>query len=169
LLSKFGNSNTNEHIELVERFIRLFGSGALDCLISDREFVGDRWLNYLNDNSMRCYIRIRENFWVLQLYNRKYLKISLLCINLSLSNCRVNHRIVSLNRQLCYLSALKEKDKNENPDLQIFISFDKPKNALAIYKERWQIETAFRALKTSGFNIEDTHLIEIDRIEKLFA
>ena len=44
-----------------------------------------------------------------------------------------------------------------------------PENAQEIYKERWQIETAFRALKSSGFNIEDTHLTDIDRIEKLFA
>jgi hypothetical protein len=27
----------------------------------------------------------------------------------------------------------------------------------------------FRALKSSGFNIEDTHLTDIDRIDKLFA
>jgi len=27
----------------------------------------------------------------------------------------------------------------------------------------------FNALKTSGFNIEDTHLTDIDRINKLFA
>ena len=27
----------------------------------------------------------------------------------------------------------------------------------------------FKALKTSGFNIEDTHLTDIDRIKKLFA
>lgn len=38
-----------------------------------------------------------------------------------------------------------------------------------IYKERWQIETAFRALITSGFNIEETHLQDIERIEKLFT
>jgi len=53
--------------------------------------------------------------------------------------------------------------------LQIVISFNKPENAPEIYKERWQIETAFSALKTSGFNIEDTRLTEIERIEKLFA
>ena len=35
--------------------------------------------------------------------------------------------------------------------------------------KRQQTETAFKALKSSGFNIEDTHLKEIDRIEKLFA
>jgi len=49
------------------------------------------------------------------------------------------------------------------------VSFNRPDNAQEIYKERWQIETAFRALKSSGFNIEDTHLTDIDRIDKLFA
>ena len=32
-----------------------------------------------------------------------------------------------------------------------------------------QYETAFRALKSSVFNIEATHLTDIDRIEKLFS
>ena len=33
LLPKFGNSNTSERIELIERFIHLFGIESLDCLI----------------------------------------------------------------------------------------------------------------------------------------
>jgi len=41
--------------------------------------------------------------------------------------------------------------------------------AQKVSKERWQIETAFRAMKTSGFNLEDTHLTDIERIEKLVA
>ena len=81
----------------------------------------------------------------------------------------MNQRIVSLNGQLCYLPGSKEKDKDGNHELQLIISFNKAEDALEIYKERWQIETAFRALKTSEFSIEDTHLTEIDRIEKLFA
>ena len=54
-------------------------------------------------------------------------------------------------------------------EFQIIVSFNKPEEAQELYKERWQIETAFKALKTSGFNIEDTHLTDVDRIEKLFA
>ncbi len=30
-------------------------------------------------------------------------------------------------------------------------------------------QSAFKALKTSGFNIEDTHLTDLDRVEKLLA
>ncbi len=36
-------------------------------------------------------------------------------------------------------------------------------------KKRWEIETAFRAMKSSGFNIEDTHLRDRGRIARLFA
>ncbi|GAB1359013.1 hypothetical protein MASR1M31_07920 [Porphyromonadaceae bacterium] len=53
--------------------------------------------------------------------------------------------------------------------MQIIVSFNRPENAQEIYKERWQIETAFRALKSSGFNIEDTHLRDIERVDRLFA
>lgn len=169
LLPKFGNSNTSERIELIERFVRLFGTASLDCLTADREFVGERWIKYLNDNRIRYYIRIRENFWVVQPRNGKRVKASWLFTDLPMNGCRVNHRIVYLNNQLCYLSGSKGKDKEGKPELQIVISFNKPSSALELYKECWQIETAFKALKTSGFNIEDTHLTEIERIEKLFA
>jgi len=169
LLPKFGNSNTHERIELVERFIHLFGSESLDCLTADREFVGEKWIEYLNNNRIRYYIRIRENFWVMQPHNGKQVKASWLFADLPLNGCRVNHRIVYVNNQLCYLSASKVRNKEGKTELQIVVSFNKPENAMEIYKERWQIETAFRALKTSGFNIEDTHLTDIERIEKLFA
>lgn len=169
LLPKAGNSNTNERIELIERFIRLFGTQALDCLTADREFVGEKWIKYLNDRNIRYYIRIRENFWVLQPHNGKRVKASWLFSNLPLDSCRINDRIVYVNNQLCYLSGSKVKNKAGRPELQIVISFNNPQDALEIYKERWQIETAFKGLKTSGFNIEDTHLTDIERIEKLFA
>ena len=44
------------------------------------------------------------------------------------------------------------------PELQILICYNRPEDAVATYRQRWQIETCFRAMKSSGFNIEDTHL-----------
>jgi len=61
------------------------------------------------------------------------------------------------------------KNKEGIPELQIIISFNKPEKVQQIYKDRWQIETAFKSLKSSGFNIETTHLTDLERIEKLFS
>ena len=67
------------------------------------------------------------------------------------------------------LICIKSQKQKRRTGNAIIVSFNKPEQAHSLYKERWQIETAFKALKSSGFNIEDTHLTEIDRINKLFA
>lgn len=61
------------------------------------------------------------------------------------------------------------KDDDGIPQLQILVSFDRPEEAVETYRKRWQIETCFKSMKSSEFNIEDTHLHEIERIERLFA
>jgi hypothetical protein len=40
---------------------------------------------------------------------------------------------------------------------------------LEIYKKRWTIELMFANCKSNGFNLEDTHLKGLKRIEPLFA
>ena len=37
------------------------------------------------------------------------------------------------------------------------------------YKERWEVETLFKALKTNGFQVEDTHVSDLQRLDKLVA
>ena len=76
-------------------------------LVADREFVGDEWFKWLNDNAIQYHIRIRDNFWV--------------------EDPRTNRKI------------------------------------------RAQHITMFNGLKSSGFNIEDTHMVHINCIEQLFG
>ncbi len=41
--------------------------------------------------------------------------------------------------------------------------------ALEMYRQRWQIETMFKGLKSSGFNIEDSHVRSQERMANLFS
>jgi transposase len=59
--------------------------------------------------------------------------------------------------------------KIKNGEYLIIVSCNKQQESLLKYKQRWQIETMFKAFKTKGFNIEDTHLSDTDRIDKLVA
>ena len=71
--------------------------------------------------------------------------------------------------QYVYLAGSRIKNSEGIPELQILICFNRPEDGVATYKKRWEIETAFRAMKSSGFNIEDTHLRDRERIARLFA
>jgi hypothetical protein len=169
MMPKFGNSSTRERIDLMEHFIRLFGIKHIECLLADREFIGQHWLSWLNHKGIKYHIRIRENFWVEIPRNGHKVKAFWLFNNLRINQNTFYPHIIKIKGQLCYLSASKVLDKKGMPELQIIVSFNKPEEANSLYKERWQVETAFRALKSSGFNIEDTHLTDLDRIRKLFA
>ena len=169
MLDKRGNSHTQERIVIIERYIRLFGYETIDALLADREFVGEKWIQYLNHRKIKYHIRIRENFYVDDPRTGKRFKVFWMFNGLKCGQCCFMQRIYRVNGQLCYLSASKVKNKTGIPEFQIIISFNKPETAQAAYKDRWQIETAFRALKSSGFNIENTHLTDLVRIEKLFS
>lgn len=51
LLQKRAYSNFKERINIMERFIRLFGRDSIKCLVVDREFVGNEWFKWLNDST----------------------------------------------------------------------------------------------------------------------
>lgn len=169
LMPKFGNSSIRERIDIVNRFIGLFGAGSIDCLLADREFVGDRWLEYLNKLHIEYHIRVRENFWVEIPGRGKKVKASWLFNTLRVNQCAFYRKIVRIKGVLCYLSASRIVNKESEPELQVIVSFNKPDMAQKLYREGWQIESAFKALKTSGFNIEDTHLTDIERVSKLMS
>ena len=167
MLEKRGNSNSRERINLINRFIALFGKECINCLVADREFVGEKWIKYLNDKKIRYYIRIRNNFKVYLPRKGHSIKVSWLFNHLRKKEFMHYPYIVKIGKQLCYLSGGKVLGRDKKGDFLIIISFNKPEQALINYKERWQIETCFKAMKSSGFNIENTHLQKIDRIERL--
>jgi len=163
MLDKRGNSNSQERIDLIKRFVHLFGKDSIECLVADREFVGEKWIAYLNREQIRYHIRIRNNFKVYLPKKGKQIRASWLFNDLRAGQYRNYHKIVSINGQYCYLSGCKL----QKGDFLIIVSFNRPQEARDDYALRWQIEMCFKAMKSSGFDIEKTHLTNLERIEKL--
>jgi len=163
MLKKRGNSNTKERIDLVNRFIALFGKQCIDSLVADREFVGDKWIAYLNHNNIGYHIRIRNNFKIFLPRKNKTIKAYWLFNNLKIGQYKHYEHIINLHGQLCYISGARLK----KGEFLLIISFNNPAQAKKNYKQRWQIEMCFKAMKSSGFDIEKTHLNKIERVEKL--
>ena len=64
LLPKQRNSNTRKRIELMSRFLTVFGTEKVETLTADREFIGKDWFQWLHQHKVPFVIRIRENFSV---------------------------------------------------------------------------------------------------------
>jgi hypothetical protein len=166
MLDKRGNSNTNERIALVQEFVDCFGKDCIDCLLADREFVGEQWLNFLNNNNIRYFIRIRNNFKIFCPKKQREITAKHLFHNMKVGELRHYPKIVKMHGEYCYISGIKNI-KDGKIDFCIIVAFNKPELALEYYAKRWQIETLFRGLKSSGFNLEETHLTHRDRLRKL--
>lgn len=167
MLDKRGNSNSDERIELMQNYIDWFGVETIDSLMADREFVGEKWIEFLNLKKIRYDIRIRNNFKVFLIQKQEEINVSWLFNSLKMNEFYHYPKIVKINGQLCYISGCKTRDREGVLEYLILISFNKPEYSIENYKKRWQIETLFRGLKSSGFNIEDTHVTIQDRLERL--
>ena len=161
MLPKKGNSNSPERIELIERFIRLFGKECIASVVADRGFIGNKWLSWLSLNSIPFHIRIRDNMWFGK-PNGELLKMSWILQGQKLHTIYNHPKMLLLDNNLVYVSGMKLR----NNEYLIIVSYNKQEEAIASYKDRWQIETMFKAFKTNGFNVEDTHLSDLKRIDK---
>src|SRR5215210_922585 len=64
VLEKKGCSDTSERIELLEKYLKLFGADSLAFVTADREFIGRDWFRYLRREKIPFRIRIKENLKV---------------------------------------------------------------------------------------------------------
>jgi hypothetical protein len=60
-LDKQGNSNSQERIDLLGQFIDTFGVEKIGSLTADREFIGQPWIDFLTQNNIPFFIRIKDN------------------------------------------------------------------------------------------------------------
>ncbi len=51
-------------------------------------------------------------------------------------------------------------------ELLALVTAQRPSKALVMYGRRWGIECLFTALKTRGFNLEDSHVTDATRAER---
>ncbi|MEZ4688274.1 MAG: IS4 family transposase [Bacteroidia bacterium] len=160
LKDKRGNSSMQERIDLMKRFIKLFGKEQQVCLTADREFIGKTWLEWLDSQGIHYVIRIRKNQFVS--YRGKEIQ------SWRLFN-RPDPKFLRKPRSLDGLAVYMCGKKLEDGDFLILISNKSIKNGLFLYARRWEIETLFGALKTRGFRFETTHLRIPQRINSLTA
>jgi hypothetical protein len=162
-LGHAGNSSTDERIALMERFLAIFGKDKVYCLLADREFVGEDWFKWLQQNGIPPCIRTRENMLVRHKNGGK-VPVKTLLRSLNPGEYRLwEEQLYGATLQMIGL-------KLTNGDYLILLASQLLKvELLPLYKIRWTIECLFKNTKSSGFCWEGTHLVHPERAEKLAA
>lgn len=170
LLPKAGNSNTSTRTCLLDRLRETFADLKIASIMGDREFIGDEWMSYLKRNKIPFILRLRENQYV----TRKGYKSWTIAEIAQNFKCQKRYIIEGP----CRLGANPDEDqiwvrivimRLSTGELLALACSGKPRRALKDYRRRWTIETMFGNFKTKGFNMEDTHITDRDKLSTLLA
>ena len=164
VLPHAGNSDTAERITLLTIFIDLFGVPNIQCLLGDREFVGKKWFTFLKTSRIPFQMRLKKDT---QVKNGRGQFVPAWRL---FTTTRLNQvRVVPETRQMWGLELYLSGCKLKHGEWLILVSAQYRDDPATEYRKRWGIETLFGALKTRGFNLEDTRLTDEARLSRLVA
>jgi len=164
-LARGGNSKTDQRIFSIFKILLKIGKDRIKCVLGDREFVGNEWFAWLIENKIDFVIRIKNNSLIKKGSQDRYpTPAQELFKRLKKEKRRFIKQQFWMDSFSIYLSA----SRAPNGELLIVATPRFNRSSLKLYRIRWQIENLFSCLKTNGFNLEDTHLTDQKKLEKLF-
>lgn len=163
-LDKKGNSNSQERMDLIDRFYEIFPDAQISYLTGDREFVGKEWLTYLLlEPKIPFCLRIRASDTIDN--GKRQLRASIVFSNLQPGQALILSGKKFVWGRLVHISGLRLDDGK----LLLLITPQLCPTAISDYRKRWGIETLFGMFKTRGFCLESTHFTDSERLRKLVA
>ena len=166
MLQKRGNSNSEERMDLLDRFLEQFPDIKVKYLTADREFIGTDWFSYLMMSpAIPMLIRIKENFQISSASGKTRKAASEYFRDLAIGHSRLLCR----PRWVCHRRFWVHGTRLPDNQLLLLVTQKRPHSPLADYAQRWGIETLFGVLKTRGFCLESTHFRDQHRLSKLIA
>jgi hypothetical protein len=163
-LDKRGMSNSFERIGLLKHFLLEFDHERIQGLTADREFIGTDWIKFLKRQRIRFRIRVKRNTSVSNPSGSSEIAASRFFQNGRIGEARILPQPRRVWGMTVYVVGMRIAN-----DYLIVITTEAPETALDDYAKRWNIETLFGCLKSRGFNFEDTHLTQLDRLSKLLG
>ena len=164
MLDKQGSSSTRERKHILNRAIVLLGKERIAGLLCDREFIGVRWFKYLIEQEIEFHIRVPKQVKVGSVLAKNRRVVNNLFRFLK-ENGKLDYpKQVNIFGFKLYVSGMKSKK-----GYCVVVSNKSNFESLKKYQMRWTIENLFGAFKTRGFNFEDTHFKNLEKIKLLIV
>ena len=184
-LPKSGSSGSGEQIEVLEAALCALEAADVEALTADREFISVPWLKRLQAASIPFAIRLRSDRR-LRLAPEgcegggedggPALPAKMYARGLAVGESRVvgSRRLDGAEEASVPVQVIVRRvGTGAKPPKDRFLvlatSGIDPKRGPAFYRQRWEVETLFAALKSRGFDLETTHLTAPGRIRRLIG
>lgn len=166
-LGKAGNSNADERIGLLKMVLSVFPHQAVGCIVGDREFIGPLWLGWMHKRALPFVMRVRENIHIRNAENNAR-KLCDIAAKLGRRRKMIlpGTWVLGAGHTPVHIVIMRLKTGEL---LVLAVSGISPKRALALYRQRWGIETLFSCLKKRGLGLESTHMSQPKKISTLMA
>ena len=164
---KRGNSDYHDRIELLQKYTAIFGKKTIQCVLGDREFIGKSWVEWLDQVQIPYVLRVKENGQYIGKRNGKMVKVASLFKSLQPGQAKYLGKR-EIGKTDSYLSAITLL-KAPNGQLVALIHSAHISDPCQVYRRRWEIELLFKVMKTSGFDLEATHITLASRLGTLLA
>jgi len=166
MLDKQGTSNIDERIGLIERYLALFGASSIQILLADREFIGAQWMRFLNKNNVPFAIRIKEDMLVsLEDAGLRQFRTLLRKRRSGVWQGWLTGMEMMPQNRLCFAA----RRIRQGELIIVATNTGCARQALNTYRRRWGIECLFSDTKRRGFNLEDTHITDPEKLTTLIA
>jgi hypothetical protein len=166
-LGKAGSSNSAEVTTLLEKLRPLLNCPSV-LVLMDREFASRKLLEWLRGASWDFDLRLKRNARVS--YRDHTHRVERYFSDLARGHGCWLKRKVTVYGVKVFVVAFRPLKPTEDGDECVYVITNRaPSAAMSFYKERWTIENLFAALKTRGFNFEDSHITNAARLENLLG
>jgi hypothetical protein len=125
----------------------------------DREFMGKKWLQWLDDQDLADIVRIKKKVWV----GEHQAGI------LARRPGRQKSARQSIFALTLFFASKSTRGSGRDGSLMVVSNRFSAKEALQIYRQGWGIERLSGHLKKNGFDLEATHMTGATKLEMLFA
>ncbi len=161
LLPHGGSSSQTMREALMERFFAACPGRKWGGLLADREFIGKDWFAFLARHRLDPCIRLPATATV----GRYGLPVWAYFKKLQPGEVRIWYRPLVVYGVALRVSATK----NAAGETLYLAHRGRARTNLRRYAQRWQAENLHSALKTRGFNLEDTGLTRAERVSTLLT
>ncbi len=164
-----GGSGADEHAKVLKQFLRVVEPEQIRAFVADREFTGGDFLEILEGREIPFVIRLKADRRAGPPSGEWSLPVRMYARTCVPGQFRVldGKRVVGGAESTPVQVGVKRLE--DNSFLILASRGVDPDSIFDLYRQRWDIETLFAALKSRGFDLEATHLTEPDRVRKLLG